>query len=139
MKKPKAVIEAESALVAKAAEVAAAKEALKRLEVERGAAIAAVRHAQTEADAALPQCRLVRVRWRSGNEEDIGRVAVVRRTPGGMLVVRYVGDADGSEYKFKWAEYSRKFKQAERGGYTDDTRELRDVPEAYLPAAAQKG
>lgn len=133
MKKPKTVIDAEAALSAKAAEVTAAKEALKRLEAEHSAAYAAVRHAQTEADAALPQCRLVRVRWRSGNQEDMGCVAILRRTPGGMLVVRRVGEPYGHEYKFKWAEYAGKYRQAEKGGYTDDTRELRDVPAEWLP------
>ncbi len=136
MKKPKTVIEAEAALSAKAAEVAAARDTLKRLEAEHGAAYAAVRQAQTEADAALPQCRMVRVRrWRSGNEEDAGRVVIVRRTPGGMLVVRHVGAPAGHEYKFKWSEHSHKFRKAERVGYTIDTSELRDVPAEYLPSA----
>jgi hypothetical protein len=133
MKKPKAVIAAEEALSAKAAEVAAAKEALKRLEAEHGAAYVAVRQAQTEADAALPQCGLVRVKWRTSNEEGMGRAVILRRTPGGLLVVRRVGDAGGHEFKFKWAEYSGKYRQAEKGSYTDDTRELRNVPAEYLP------
>jgi hypothetical protein len=135
VKKPKTVIDAENALSAKAAEVVAAKETLKRLEAEHGAAYAAVRQAQTDADAALPQCRMVRVRWRSGDEEDAGRVVIVRRTPAGMLVVRHVGAPAGHEYKFKWSEHSHKFRQAERGGYTSDTRELRDVPAEYQPSA----
>ena len=127
------MVEAEAALSAKAAEVTAAKEALKRLESEHGAAYAAVRQAQTDADAALPQCRMVRVRLSTSNEEDMGRMVILRRTPGGTLVVRHVGEPDGNEYKFKWAEYSRKFRQAEKSGYTYDTRELRDVPADYLP------
>jgi hypothetical protein len=135
VKKPKTVIEAEAALSAKAAEAAAARDTLKRLEAEHGAAYAAVRQAQTEADVALPQCRMVLVRWRSGNEEDVGRVVIVRRTPGGMLVVRHVGAPAGHEYKFKWSEHSHKFRQAERGGYTSDTSELRDVPAEYQPSA----
>lgn len=135
MKKPKAVIEALAALRAKDAEVTAAKEALKRLEAEHGAAYAAVRRAQNEADAAMPQCRLVRVRWRSGNQEDMGRMVILRRTPSGMIVARYVGEPDGSEYRFKWAEHSGVFRQAEKGTWTSDTRELRDVPAEYLPSA----
>jgi hypothetical protein len=123
VKKPKTVIAAEAALSAKAAEVAAARDALKRLEAEHGAAYAAVRQAQTDADAALPQCRVVRVRWRNGNEEDAGRVVIVRRTPGGVLVVRHVGAPAGHEYKFKWSEHSHKFRRAECGGYNSDTSE----------------
>ena len=136
MKKPKTVVDAEAALAAKAAEVAAVKEALERLKSEWGIAHTAVRHAQTEADATLPQCRLVRIRWRSSNEEDMGRVVILRRTPGGMLVVRYVGEFDGSEHKFKWAEYAGKYRQAEKSSYTSHTRELRDVPAEYLPTAS---
>jgi hypothetical protein len=75
------------------------------------------------------------LRWRSGNEEDAGRVVIVRRTPGGMLVVRHVGAPAGHEYKFKWSEHSHKFRKAERVGYTIDTSELRDVPAEYLPSA----
>ena len=134
MKKPKTVIYAEAALAAKAGEVAASKEALKRLETEHGAAYKAVRQAQADADANFPQCRLVLVRWRTSKQEDIGRVVILRRTPGGLLIVRYVGEPYGSEYRFKWSEHSRKFRQAERGGYTDDTRELRDVPVEYQPS-----
>ena len=133
MKKPKTVIDAEDAASAKKAEFEASKEAMNRLEKECFQALAAVRTAQTDADAALPQCRLVRVRWRSSNEEDMGRVVILRRTPGGMLVVRYVGEPDGSEQRFKWAEYAGKFRQAEKGSYISDTRELRDVPAEYLP------
>ena len=135
MKKPQTVIDAENALSAKDTEVIAAEDALKRLEAEHGEAHAAVRKARIEADASLPQCGMVRVRWRSGNEVDAGRVVILRRTPGGMLVVRLVGEPTGGEYKFKWAEYAGKFRQAEKGSYSSDTRELRDVPAEYLPTA----
>lgn len=131
MKKQKTVIDAEVALSAKEADVAAAKEALKRAEDELSAAYAAVRQAQTDADAGLPQCRMVRVRWRSGKEEGGANYVIVRRTPGGMLVVRRVGG--GHELKFKWAEHSGKFWQAEKAGLAMDTNELRDVPAEYLP------
>lgn len=133
MKKPKTVIDAEAALIAKAVEVAAAKDTLTRLEAEHGAAYSAVYQAQTEADASLQQCRMVRVRWRSDTEEGGARVVILRRTPGGMLVVRKVGDANGYEYRFKWAEHARKYRQAEKGSFTSDTLEMRDVPAEYLP------
>ena len=134
MKKPKAVIEAEAALVAKAAEVAAAKETLKRLEAEHGAAYAAIRKAQTDADMVLPQCDMIRVKWRSGVRENMGRVVILRRTPTFMLVVRPVGSTSEHTYKFKWLGYSGKFVQAEKSYYyTQDTRELDNVPDEFTP------
>ena len=135
MKKPKTVIEAEAALSAKAAEVTAAKETLKRLEAEHSAACAAVRQAQTDADANLPQCGMVRVRRYGGKDEDCGRFVIVRRTPGGMLVVRRVGDASGNESKFKFSPHRALYVQAEKTSWAIDHRELRDVPSEYLPSA----
>ena len=134
MKKPQGVVDAEAALDAKAQELSAAKETLKRLEREYSEAYTAVRHSQTDSDSALPQCRLVLVRWRSGVEDSGVAVVIVRRTPGGMLVVRHVGDSSGNEYKFKWAEHAGKYRQAEKSGFTSDIRQLRDVPLAYLPS-----
>jgi hypothetical protein len=101
-----------------------------RLEAEHAAAYAAVCHAQTEADEAMPQCCLVRLLPYSGKEEDMGRMVILRRTPGGMLVVRHVGRPACYEYKFKWAEYSRKFQQVDRSRC-----ELRDVPTEYQPTS----
>lgn len=135
MKKPKTVIDAEAALKAKTAEVADAKEALKRLDAEQAAAYAAVRQAQTDADASQPQCRLVCVKRYSGKTEDIARAVILRRTPGGMLVVRHVGQPDGTEYKFKWSQHCALYSQAEKGSWSSDTRELRDVPDEYQPTA----
>jgi hypothetical protein len=137
VKKPKAVIEAETALTAKAAEVAAAKDTLKRLEAEHSAAYVAVRQAQTEADESMPQCRMVRVRWRSGTEEFGAPYVIVRRTPSGMLVVRPVGSNSGSEHRFKWAEHARKYRQVAKGSFTSDTLELRDVPAEYMPTCQE--
>ncbi len=135
MKKPKTVIEAEAALSAKAAEVTTAKETLKRLEAEHAAAYATVRQAQTEADASLPQCSMVRVRRYGGKEEDCGRFVIVRRTPGGLLVVRRVGDSEGGESKFKLSQHRGLYVQAEKASWASDTRELRAVPTEYLPSA----
>jgi len=135
MKKPKTVIDAEAVADAKKAEFDAAKEAMSSLEKEWYQALAAVHEAQTEADLSLPQCRLVRVR---SGEEDEGPVVILRRTAGGMLVVRHVGQPDGAERKFKWVQWAGKFQQSERSsGYGYGIRELRDVPAAYLPQTAQ--
>jgi len=135
MKKPQTVIEAEAVASAKKATFDAAKEAMSRLENEWRAALAAVRDAQKAVDATLPQCRRVRVRWRSGNVEDVGNVVIVRRTPGGRLVVRNIGDYSGAESQFKWAERDGVFRQVEKGTLVSDNRELRDVPAEYLPSA----
>lgn len=133
MKKPKTVIDAEAALTAKAAEVAATRETLKRLEAEHAECSHAVRNAMIQADAGLPQCRLVYMPWRGGAERDGERLVILRRTPGGMLIARRVGDASGCEFRFKLSEHAGKYRQAEKGSWTSDTRELRDVPAEYLP------
>lgn len=130
MVKPPAVVAAEKARVAKEAELAAAREVVKRLEKQFGETYAAVR-AAWEADAsALPQCRVVRVGWRSGTERDERRAAILRKTPGGMLVTRHI-DSE-LESKFKWS--GNRYVQAERSTfYAGDHNELRDVPPEYMP------
>jgi len=136
MKKPKTVIAAEEALAAKTAEVVAAEQALERLKAERTEAYAAVVNAQTEADATLPQCRMVRVRGYNGKVEGGARYVIVRRTPAGMLVVRRVGDSSGGESRFKWVEAASVYREATKGRGWFDANELRDVPAEYMPADA---
>lgn len=138
MKKPAAVAAAEEALKkalkTKANELASAKEAVQRLEREYADAVVAVRKASEEADSDLPQCRLVQVRWLNAKEEDMGRAAILRKTPSGMLVVRRVGDDSGQEYRFKWRKLSGSYTQAEKATSPySDLRELRDVPTAFMP------
>lgn len=134
MKKPAAVVAAEEALHDKAKELASAQGVVQQLEREHAEAVTAVRKAHEEADSALPQCRLVRVRWRSGKEEDMWRVVILRKTPSGILVVRRVGEPSGGDFKFKWRGYSAQFTQAEKKTMTyGDHMELRDVPAEYIP------
>lgn len=121
-----------------AQELAAARADVERLEADVGAARAALRDARVAADAERPQCRMVSVRWRSGTEDDAGRVVILKKTPGGTLVVRRVGDEGGPEYRFKWSAHSAKFVQAEKSPFFgSDTRELRDVPTEFLPNPSQ--
>lgn len=135
MKKHAAVALAEEAMKSKAKELADAKEAVQRLESEHANLRAAVRKAQEEADSTLPQCRLVMVKWRSNKEEDCGLVVILRKTPGGMLVVRRVGYT-GYEYKFKFQDLLGKYTQAEKQTvWSSEQRELRDVPLEYMPPA----
>lgn len=137
MKKPKSVLAAEALVDAKDAEIVAAQAALKQLEMERREAYLAVRAAQAEADAALPQCRMVRVRWRSGGEEELWRVVIVRKTPGGMLVVRRVGEPDGYEERFRWAAYAGNYRQQKPSSFASDHYELRDVPADFMPVGQE--
>lgn len=130
MKEPQAVVAARQAAEAKKAEVEAAELHLRQLRAEMGTALLAIEAAWDEADAHLPQCQMVKVRWRSGNEEPIGNAAIVRKTPGGQLVVR----RRGAEYRFKWNPYGVKFVQAEKETFfAADRRQLRDVPAEFLP------
>lgn len=134
-KKPADVLAAEEMKAAKHAEWKASEQEAKRLEQEYNAACLALRKAQEQADAALPQCRMVRVMWRSGNEESIGSVVIERKTPGGVLVTRRVGEPEGVEYRFKFWPHSGKYAQAEKQyGFANDRRELRDVPPEFMPA-----
>lgn len=136
MKKTKEVTAAEEAANKKAAELAAARETVKRLEREHAESIAAVRKAHEDADALLPQCRMVIVHWRSGQEHDIGRVVILRKTPSGIVVVRRVGNPSDATYKFKWREHSSRYEQVEKNSwFSYNRRELRDVPSDYLPVA----
>lgn len=133
-----AVAAARKAAEARRNELAEARETVKRLEEEYAQAAVAVYQAQVKADAALPQCRLVRLRYRE-EESDGVRVVILRRTPSGMLVVRPVGQVDGQGRKFKWSPKhggnGGTYTQAERqSSFWSDRTELRDVPVAYLPA-----
>lgn len=111
---------------------------VKRMEVEVAAARQALRDAMIAADVDLPQCRMVSVQWRSGTEVDTGHVVILKKTPSGTLVARRVGDEGGAEYRFKWAEHRAKFVQAEKSKFFgSSTRELRDVPAAFLPITSQ--
>lgn len=138
LKKSAAVVAAEQLAEAKSAELKAAQESVRSLEREYAQAVIAAREAQEHADAALPQCDMVNVRRYDRADRDACRVVIVRKTPTGMLVVRHVGYASGSEYKFKWATYGDRFMQAEKQyGYGGDRRELRNVPPEYLPVDAE--
>jgi len=134
MKKPQTLI------AAKIAEVAAAKELLARLESEQKAAYADVRQAQHDADFSRDQCMVVRVQrgWGAHKEDEMFRAVILRKTPGGMMVVREAGRTDGSEYKFKWCPHRSVYMEVEKGKYASIlTNELREVPAAYLPMAPE--
>lgn len=130
---PSAVTEAQALVEAKIAELRAAQDTVRRVEKEHQDAMVALRGARTEADYALPRCRLVQIAWRSHEEQNIGQVVILRKTAGGMLVVRRVGDTEG-ELRFKWRASGAKFVEAKKfTSHTYSWFELRDVPTEYLP------
>lgn len=121
-----------------AQELAAARAEVERLEADVVVARAALRDTRVAADAELPQCRMVSVRRFSGIEDEAGRVVILKKTPGGTLVVRRVGNGGGPEYRFKWSAHRAKFVQMEKYAFFgSDTRELRDVPTEFLPTPSQ--
>lgn len=131
------VLVAQAKLDAKARELAAAKETVSRLEAEHADAGRDLRAAQEAADAGLPQCLVVRSKFRCGREEEMGRFVILRKTPGGVLVTRRVGELSGSEYRFKWDALHSEFVQAEKNTfYGSDTRKARGVPPDFLPVGA---
>lgn len=134
MKKSKAVLEAEAAVIAKAAELEEARKTVTLIESELSAARLDVIAAQTAADAELPQCRIVRFRGGSSTMTDIGQAVILRRTPRGILVVRKVGDASNEELRFKWDAYPGAFQRKAGSSYATAFYELSDVPAEYLPS-----
>lgn len=133
MKKPKAVLEAEAAVMVKVAELEEAKKAVLRIGKELSAARLDVIAAQTASDAELPQCRIVMYIGFSGTPKDIGRAVILRRTPSGILVVRKAGEANDEARRFKWEDRRGTFCIESR--YSQDSYyELRDVPAEYLPS-----
>ena len=133
MKKPKAVLEAEAAVMVKVAELEEAKKAVLRIGKELSAARLDVIAAQTTADAELLQCRIVMYIGFSGTPTQIGRAVILRRTPSGILVVRKAGEANDEAKRFKWEDRRGTF--CIEGRYSQDAYyELRDVPAEYLPS-----
>lgn len=130
-----AVAAAEAAVAAKAAELEAAQAAVRLLKFELDEARSALTDAREAADELLPQCVMVQEQWRSGATEEIGRFVVVRKTPGGMLIVRHVGSTPDAEMRFKWSAHRGVFVSAEKTStWHSTTRKLRDVPPEFLPA-----
>lgn len=134
MKTPTPVALAEAALKAKADELANAKTMVQQLEQELADATAAVHKAREEADADLPRCRMVIESRARTRIEELGTVVILRKTPGGMLVTRKLGEPDGTQYRFTWNRWQGRYTQAEKRSYASSpARELRDVPPEFLP------
>lgn len=138
MKKPPKLLAAIELAETAKRELDAAQEAVRQCEQKLNQALRALRTAQVDADGALPQCNMERVFRSSGMTEPVGRVAILRRTPGGLLVVRQVGEPQGMERQFRWS--------AHRGVYVEKVRQqpfvhstltLFEVPEEYAGPRAE--
>jgi hypothetical protein len=137
MKTLTAVLEAQAAVNAKAAELTAAKALVERLAKELDEARAAVYQARADADASLPQCTLMKRVWSRSPLEDAGRLVIERKTPAGRLVVRRVGEQAGpTAWMFAWNPHSGTYiEKVSRGSSWVRTHlELRDVPPEFMPA-----
>lgn len=131
-----AVAAAELAVSATKAELDAAEATVQALHRKLDEAREGVYKARVAADALLPQCRMVSMRWRNDAEENSANVVILRKTPGGTLVVRRVG-VDGGESRFKWLAPNGEYVYAESSRfYGGSTLKLRDVPPQFIPSAA---
>ena len=136
MKTTNTVSAAEEAVSSKAAELDAAHGEVDRLKREHGEAFAALSKAREDADASLPQCRMVRIVWRGNKAADAGMLVILRKTPTGMIVARRVGAPAGAEFRFKWSAHGQCFRDAAKhSSWLSDSLELRDVPTEYMPAS----
>lgn len=98
-------------------------------------AFEAVTEAQKAIDDRMPQCRMVSIQWRTGKLCGPGLFMVIlRKTPGGMLIVRERGNEEAQQYKFKWWPHSRVYREFGKANSSmSNARELRDVPKEFLP------
>lgn len=125
-KKSQALIDAEAAVIAKKEEHRVMNEGLMRLNDEVNESLAKLRVARIDADAALPQCKVVL-------GSTTRRMVIVGRAAHGMLRIRDLGDHGGFERKFKYHNLSMTFRSyyGQRGGFGRET--LTDVPEEFIP------
>lgn len=136
-KDPPTVIAALEVRASRHAEMVAAELAVKAAKEAYKSACAAVLEARKQADESLPQCMLVRSAWRGSRTEEAGRVVILRKTPGGLLVTRRVAETD--EMRFKFSPYSGVYiKQRKGSTFMSCHYELRDVPPEWMPATTKE-
>ena len=132
MKKTQIEIDAEAALAEKKQALADARSRVSFLEKELEELHEAQLEARIKTDSKLPQCNMVRG---FGREKTYDPVVIVRLTPGGLLVVRRVGESRELELKFKWDEYALNYTQAESNLFSGGAyRKLENVPIEFMPA-----
>lgn len=137
MKLAPSVVAALEAQADRHAEMIAAESAAKSARDAYQAACYAVRKARQLADESLPQCMLVRSAWRRSRMEDAGRVVILRKTPGGLLVTRRV--AETVEMRFKFSPYSGVYiEKRKESTFLSGHYELRDVPPEWMPATTKE-
>lgn len=136
MKRPQLVVDAERRVVAAIESLKVLDASVRKMRLEQNQAINDLTAAQTEADADLPQCRVVSVSLRTGAPTGIGAMHVIlRRTPAGTIFTRHVGATTDYEYKFKFGEMSGAYVESTRDRYPINRLELRDVPSEFMPKA----
>lgn len=134
MKEPSFVAEAAAAVAAAESAVAAAESAVVARRADLSATRAAYREALERADRGLPKCALVTLSYRTDKIASAAPMVILRRTPGGLLVVRHAG-MRGSESRFEWSAMRGAYveKRAHGRGFPMAAIELRDVPDEYMP------
>lgn len=136
-KKSAEVVKAEEALIARIAELDAARAEVDRLQVEVSKANLELREARISADSLMSQCDCVRLAWRSGHEVSRTRLVIVKRTPGGQLVTRPAGEALRDQKRWKWRDWANAYVPAEKQyGLCSDSYQLRNVPAEFMPDGA---
>lgn len=94
----------------------------------------AVAEVQKAIDDRMPQCQMVSIQWRTGKPCNEGqRMVILRKTPGGMLIVRERGKEDAQEYKFKWWSFSGIYREfGKTNSSMTNVRQLSSVPKEFL-------
>ena len=134
--KNKSVQMAKEALAEKELALTKALEAVELAKQEKGEAYTALCKAQMDADSGLPSCDCVSIReYGRGDPVLVARMAILRKTPSGLLVVRRLGEPDGQLYHFKWSPYSSTYheKKKRERFYSGSRTELRNVPAEFIP------
>lgn len=97
-------------------------------------AIKSLKEARIREDENLPQCQIVNIEHYSAEVRHLGRAVILRKTPTGMLIVRFFGPVHKYEQRFIWDKYRSVFRQSEKGkSFAANRRELRDVPIEFMP------
>jgi hypothetical protein len=134
-KKPDAAVAAaEAMLAACTAEHIAAADRLQALILKCRGAREALDEALIAADAALPKCLMV-FHPRHSPARKVAAV-IERKTPSGLLIVRFVGGARDTIRRFKFDSYGKEYrevKSASSSFYSTGITTLRDVPDEFMP------
>ena len=128
------VIEARQRVEDLSSQIKSTKEELGRLHDAHHQAQKELSEAIFKADEHLPQATL----WQSRRfEADKGpiRVVILRQTPTGQLVCRFLGSIVANEMRFKISKHDDTFRSTEKPDFVGSFKYIKDVPEEYIKAA----